>query len=271
VFTQRLRHTLKHVGFNALSINASPITSRRELDAFFTRVHPIKTAADLIRIGGDNDGGYLLPDDLNGVKTCFSPGVSDVADFELDLARRGIRCFLADYSVASAPISHPLIEFKKKFLGLKDNEKFLTLRTWVREDADASDGDLLLQMDIEGDEYAVILDTPNETLERFRIMVIEFHMLDDILHPAAYKLISAAFDKVLELFDVVHIHPNNDCIPTRYANYEIPPHVEMTLLRKDRVKDAVHTTQFPHPLDRPNVLKRPNIVLHRCWYSDAAC
>ena len=41
-----------------------------------------KTAASELReeidfgIGGAGDGGYLVPDDLDGIEYCFSPGVN---------------------------------------------------------------------------------------------------------------------------------------------------------------------------------------------------
>ena len=36
----------------------------------------------LIRLGGRGDGAYLLPDDLQDIQACFSPGVSDSKLFE---------------------------------------------------------------------------------------------------------------------------------------------------------------------------------------------
>lgn len=42
----------------------------------------------LTRIGSSNDGGYLVPDDLDGIKSCFSPGVANNSDFEFDLSKQ---------------------------------------------------------------------------------------------------------------------------------------------------------------------------------------
>ena len=67
------------------------------LDRFFSSVSPISTNHKLIRIGREGDGGYLIPNDLEGIEVCFSPGVEGTADFERDLANRGIKCFFADY------------------------------------------------------------------------------------------------------------------------------------------------------------------------------
>lgn len=50
---------------------------------------PIQTNHELIRVGGDGDGGHLIPNDLMGIDACFSPGVATTSDFENDLAARG--------------------------------------------------------------------------------------------------------------------------------------------------------------------------------------
>lgn len=66
-----------------------PMVELEKLQEFLGAVRPKKTNHLLIRIGGEGDGGYLVPDDLGGINSCFSPGVSFVADFELALAQGG--------------------------------------------------------------------------------------------------------------------------------------------------------------------------------------
>jgi hypothetical protein len=239
------------------------------LEAFFKAVHPVTTNHRLIRIGGDADGGYLIPDDLAGIQNCFSPGVSDVADFELALAERGIRCLLADYSVNQPPVEHSKFHFEKKFLGIDNDEIFTTLESWIeRNNPDSSD--MILQMDIEGAEYGVISDTSHATLGRFRILVIEFHELSTLLDRQGYELINNSFRKLLRQFDIVHAHTNNYAKSSVYKTFEIPPVIEFTFLRKDRISTRQPTTVFPHPLDHKNVPDRPDIVLPKCWYAAKA-
>jgi hypothetical protein len=124
----------------------SRTTDEKQLIDFFESVRPKTTNYPLIRIGGNTDGGYLVPDDMEGIDACFSPGVSDVADFENDLAKRGIRCFLADYSVEEPPLKNKLFEFDKKYLGTKNNEIFMTLESWIKLKAPSAK-DAILQMD----------------------------------------------------------------------------------------------------------------------------
>jgi hypothetical protein len=251
---------------NLFDVKIDRSTKKRELETFFKNINPISTNHKLIRLGNENDGGYLVPDDMAGVKTCFSPGVSDVADFELDLTKRGIKCFLIDYSVDSPPISGPLISFEKKFLGDENGPIYTTLESWVDKNAAHDDHELLLQMDIEGSEYDVLIDASHELLRRFRIIVIEFHHLHGLLSPVGFKLIKGVFAKILRSFEIVHIHPNNYWgDPIRYREYEIPKIMEFTFLRKDRISNCAPSTFFPHPLDRPNLPFKPDFPLPSCW------
>ena len=229
-------------------------------------LRPVKTKYDLIRIGGNNDGGYLLPNDLSGVSTCFSPGVDVTATFEKDLLSRGIRSHLADASVEGAPDGLEVASFTKKYLDGVNTDDYMTLEFWVKNKGGAL-GDLILQMDIEGGEYATILATPIDILRRFRIVAIEIH---DVQHwfnnPIAWGVAQTFFTKLLQEFHVVHNHPNNNCQFLQAEDVFMPTVFELTLLRKDRAAPEGFCDQFPHPLDQPNVLDKPDRPLPEGWY-----
>jgi hypothetical protein len=240
-------------------------TDKQKILDFLDSIKPVKTNHELIRIGGETDGGYLVPDDLENIDTCFSPGVSLVADFENELTQRGIKCFLADYSVEGPPIKNALFDFEKKYLGNKNNEIFMTLESWINSKPQ-SKNDLILQMDIEGGEYPVFFDTSSEVLRKFRMLVIEFHDFETMITKKGFDLIDMTFTKILKDFDVVHIHPNNCAEPAEYNGLFFPPIMEFTFLRKDRISKREKYDSFPHPLDRPNVAANADYVLPKCWY-----
>lgn len=246
--------------------DTAPIGTLRDL---LTRVRPVKTNFDLIRLGSKNDGGYLVPDDLDGIVACFSPGVSRIANFELDMTKRGIPCFLADYSVDSPPIANPLFHFEKKFLGVKDEAEFITLEDWVSRNAPPQ-GDMILQMDIEGAEYPVLSVASAETLRRFRIIVIELHFLRRLFDPKHFATYAALFAQLLADFDCVHIHPNNCCGEVIKDDISLPKVAEFTFLRKDRIAQKEFATVFPHPLDTRNVIGKPDLALPNCWFAAPA-
>ncbi len=186
------------------------------------RMRPRTPAHQLIRIGGENDGGYLLPDDIEGIVACFSPGVGSTSTFEEDMVRRQVPCFLADASV-EAPFEHALINFEKKFIGVTHSESVTTLDEWVGRCA-PPEGDLILQMDVEGAEWPSLLSITEHTLRRFRIIVMEMHDLDRLLDRVGFRLIGNALERLLFDFDVVTYPPEQlswlrekegNCAPTR--------------------------------------------------------
>lgn len=246
---------------------ASPTTDPGRLKGFFHLMRPVATEIPLIRLGGEGDGGYLVPDDFEGVKACFSPGVSSVADFEVSLASRGISCFLADASVEGPPWPHPLFNFEKKFLGARTQGEFVSLQDWVESKA-PNDADMVLQMDIEGAEYEVLSAASDELLSRFRMIVIEFHHLDRLCDAFAFDYLRLTFERLTRQFDLVHIHPNNSRYLIHYRGVSIPPVIEVTFLRRDRSRQRGPRTDFPHALDRANVRKRGDLPLPTCWWRD---
>jgi hypothetical protein len=247
-------------------IYLSRTTDNKKLQDFFNSIKPINTNYDLIRIGGNSDGGYLIPNDIADITTCFSPGVSKISDFENELAQKGIKCFLADYSVEAPPIKHALFDFEKKYLGSKNDDVFMTLESWVKSKS-PNESDLILQMDIEGSEFEVIIESSLELLNKFRILVIEFHKLDTLLlSNEGFRLIDLTFMKLLKNFEIVHIHPNNCSKPLKCDGFVIPPVMEFTFLRKDRISYKSKSSTFPHKLDRPNKPKNTDFPLPECWY-----
>ena len=260
----KLKNSIKFFLLNQL-IWIGRTTEKQKIVEFLELVKPIKTNHDLIRVGGDTDGGYLIPNDIENICTCFSPGVSEVTDFENDLTKRGIKCFLTDYSVEKPPIKNVLFDFEKKYLGCKNNEMFMTLESWIKSKA-PNKNDFILQMDIEGAEYSVIFDTSSETLDKFRILVIEFHRLDSLPNRMRFDLIDLTFKKILKNFEVVHIHPNNYWKPIDFKGITIPPHMEFTFLRKDRITKKGKNLSFPHKLDRANIAQNADFALPKCWY-----
>jgi hypothetical protein len=241
---------------------------KEEIQKLIDSLRPVQTKFDLIRVGGDNDGGYLIPNDLAGVSACFSPGVADTVSFEVNLCKRGIGSHLADASVDGAPKGFTPLSFTKKYLGGYNDNTHMTLDYWVNSKAPGPwpTGDLLLQMDIEGGEYTTILTTSRGTLNRFRIIAIEIHNVQTWFNPLAWEVVKAFFEKLLEDFHVVHNHPNNNCPFIEADGILMPTVFELTLLRKDRTIALDYCDQFPHPLDQPNVLDKPDRPLPEGWY-----
>jgi hypothetical protein len=224
---------------------------------------PLDSGIELIRIGGNSDGGYIIPNDLSDIAACYSPGVSDSAHFEEDLLERfSIPSHLADFSVDGPPHNFTPKTFLKKFLGSRSDSQFITLPDWMNStEAENLNLDFILQMDIEGAEYETILSTPMDKLERFRIIVLEIHGFDNWADPKYFSIISSFFEKLLQKFTIVHAHANNCCGISKISGIEFPRVFEISLIRNDRFKSASGFAKFPNKLDVPNLEHKSEIQI----------
>lgn len=261
----KIRSNLKKIpGLRALVLWIRRQVGARRTRRLLKYLYPLSTDKELIRFGPKGDGGYLIPNDLEGIQACFSPGVSLVSGFEKDCADLGMQVFLADGSVDGPADEHELFHFTKKFIGGIPRDGFMTLDDWVAASVEDTTSDLMMQIDIEGFEYEVFPSISESLMKRFRIIVVEFHRLDGLLG-AKCQEISDAFEKILQTHTCIHAHPNNCSGSLEYEDIAIPRVMEFTFLRKDRIKHFSYQTVFPHPLDCDNLPKSP-LVLPQCWY-----
>ena len=233
--------------------------------ALLRRLAPVETDRPLVRLGPDGDGGYLVPDDLDGVAACFSPGVSTESGFERACAERGMDVFLADKSVNGPAEAHPRFHFSPVFVGATADDDFTTLDAWVAASGVAPGADLLLQMDVEGFEYEALLSASPALLRRFRVVVVEVHLLDHLWDRAFFHVASRTLGKLLDGHACVHAHPNNYGAVEERGGVAVPAVVELTFLRRDRVGASAPAARLPHPLDRDNDGDAPPVALPACW------
>jgi len=190
-------------------------------------------------LGSSGDGGYWIPDDLEGVDYCFSPGVANQSSFEEDLAMRGIKVFLADRSVEKPPVNNPNFLFLKSHVGSFSDESvgLISLNQWYAKVIPASErneDNLLLQMDIEGCEYEVIHSVSEELLKKFRILIIEFHNLHQLYNCNHFGYMSRAFDKLLQHHQVCCVNQNFSAGYMWIGNEKKARLLEITFHRKNR-------------------------------------
>jgi hypothetical protein len=231
--------TFFSVVFNRNITRAAPLKKQM---AFLNSLITINNGFELILIGGDGDGSYLIPNDLKGIEKCISPGYGGIAKFENELYFKfKINSIIIDPAI-NFEINTPSLQFIEKFIGARITQGRTTINEIVKEYKQ----DLLLQMDIEGNEYEALLGLNLDNLKKFRIIVLELHnlhfisniwFLDNILEPA--------FFDILQLFDVVVIRPSST--QTFLINgIRLSDTVEITFHRKDR---ALHRekTSFAWP------------------------
>lgn len=260
----KINDMIKKIGL-IFGISITRTTPSKKLKTLMNKLHPIATNYNLVRVGPNGNGGYLLPDDLDGIEACFSPGVGSASGFESDCVNMGIKVFMADKSVDGPARLNENFIFEKKYIGAMVSDDFMTMDAWVNKSDISSTSDLLLQMDIEGYEYETIFSTSSDLMQRFRIIVIEFHQLELLFNNPFFEKFSNVFEKIIQSHECVHIHPNNCCTTVKRDDIEIPPVMEFTFIRKDRVEEKTYSKEFPHSLDFDSAKGR-TLVLPKCWY-----
>ena len=257
---------LNHI-FNKLSISVNKYDNPAQLKNYLERISKLYINIDLIRIGSMNDGGYLVPNILNQIDWCISPGISDNADFENDLTRYGIKSILIDASVKKPPIQNSNFYFIKKFLGSINNKKYIKLENIVN-DLSIKKG-LLLQMDIEGSEYEVLSSESIETIKKFKVMIIEFHNLKNLFTSNFFGIYRSIMEKIFLSHSICHIHPNNSGIVYDKDGIEVPDTLEITFIRNNLINECLNirsNKKLPHELDAPNIKEKKDIVLPAIWF-----
>ena len=238
---------------------------KNEIYFFFKKIKIIDSGHELIRIGPNFDGGYLVPNILDQIEFCFSPGVGNCSSFENNLSNYNIKSFLADNTVDYFGKHN----FIKKNLNSFSDEKNITLEDWVNEKISSrSNNNLLLQMDIEGSEIECLYNTSINCLDRFKIIIIEFHHFHYILNHLGLKIYNDLFDKILKTHHIVHIHPNNVGPTLNICSNEITNGYEITFINK---KDCKYVKKInyslPHKYDYKNVSSLPDVKCAKIFYT----
>ena len=239
---------------------------KEKLNVLIKSLFIYSTGHDPIRIGNKNgDGGYLVPDIINKIEYCFSPGVGNQTSLEDELlSKYKIKSFLLDGTVNYEGVHH----FIKKNLDTFNSPNTITFESWLSKFPDIkNNNNLLLQLDIEGHELEFLLNTDLDILKRFKIIVIEFDNFNDLDNDVVLNFYIKIFNKLLKKFTVFHIHPNNNGKKEVYHDMELPSLLEITFINNEEVKTKRKIDyELPHYLDVKNISDRKDIKLPKFFY-----
>ena len=229
---------------------------KASLDVFLSKLWPRDIDGGLIRVGTFGDGGYLIPKRLHNVAVCYSAGVSDNSDFEFEFTNRyNCQVHMLDASVDGPALNNRKFEFRKLWLGKSTLDNVVGVNDWLATSRKVQKNQIFLKIDIEGCEYEVIKAISDESWEKIGCIVCEFHAFELILSNCAdYR--SDIFTKLLEMYDVVHLHPNNSKSPFTAYSYTIPSDVELTFVKKYTISSVSNKAQLPSSLDVPSTDKK---------------
>jgi len=219
---------------------------------------------NLVRVGGDADGGYLLVDDFGRVETAFSFGVGDEVSWDLDMAARGITVHQFDHTIDSGPVDHARVLFHRIQIAPFAAEGAEPMSSALR--LSETDAPVIVKMDIEGDEWSVLEQLADADADRIAQLVCEFHNFDQIVRSPDVERAVGVLSKLRDKFGVVHLHANNYGKVIVLGTITFPEILEVSFANRKLYDLVPADVRLPIPLDRPNRKDIAEITLGRFRY-----
>lgn len=205
---------------------------------------------ELVRIGADHDGGYVMADDFN-VGGAISIGVGPDVTWDQAIAAKGIPVAMFDPTIRRPPALVPAAKFFRLGLGSHHQPRMEPLAELVHRGSNQTDQDLLLKVDVEGAEYEGIGEASQDLLGRFRQVVVELHGLSKLQDPSKRNRILGMLGKLNKTHASVHVHANNYDEVCLFDSYWFANAIEVTYVRRDLLKNTHHVDRIHSECDRP--------------------
>lgn len=262
------------------------------IDWFFRYLEVHDVEATKVRVGRQHDGGYVVLDELcRTTQLVHSYGIGDDVSFEEDFADKyGGHIYCFDPTIETLPSTNSSLTFTKT--GLGHGPGYHSLAHNLQQFGKTVRGDKMLKIDVDYHEWDALCEpgTYNYLLE-FTQVIIELHIIPCIsqtpviAYTGGLGKVSSYFEKFYSNFDthvnnmlfghytraisnllrdfvVFHVHGNNSLPKAKVGDYAWPQLLELSLVRRDAVKDLGPTTQsFPIPgLDFNNKSNRIPLI-----------
>ena len=183
-----------------------------------------------VRIGNKGDGGYVLLNDFKNIKFAYSFGIANEISFDKELSEKNIDIFMYDHTIEKIKESNSKFHWKKIGLtGKKEiNTNLKTLKDLIKENGHTQEKDMILKMDIEGNEWDSFLYMNFNILRKFKYIVVEFHFYDK--YKPIYSKILKKLNKNHQIF---HLHCNNCGQIINFDGYNICDSLEVSYVIRE--------------------------------------
>ena len=133
-----------------------------------------------------------------------------------------------------------------------------TLPELLQENGHSKEQSMVLKIDIEGAEWAVLRDLEEDTLRQFSQIVFEFH---DLVRIEKEEIICQAMEKLNRTHQLIHLHANNYGTYLQMGGAVLPELLEGTYLLRGEYRFEECGERLPSTLDAPNCVYLPDIFL----------
>lgn len=234
------------------------------LEAAYRTIFALLAPCDIadqkkVRIGGRNDGGYVMPDPgRDGI--AYSFGVSHYSPWDTQMAERGFKVYQFDGTIEDAPEKHPNCFFYKKNISGKAQppEGQLNIAQIFELLGHTQEKNIILQMDIEGAEWEFFETITEAQMGRFAQIIVEFHGLTN---KDRLPYFTKIFEKISKTHQSVHFHYNNHGPILGFQDFLVSSLFEVSFIRRDMGTFTPSTACYPTPLDAPCVTRFPDVFI----------
>ena len=204
------------------------------------------------RIGRRFDGGYVMADAFDTGGVAYSLGIKQDVTWDSDMVELGYDIYMYDHTIDGLPVSSEKFNFYKQGISGKESAEFTTLPAQMKKHGHTRRTDLVLKVDIEGDEWPMINSMSMNELNCFKQIAIELHGFKK-LHKAFWaREVHSALQKLRKNHIPIHIHGNNNGHFCCSGGLVYPSTLEVTFLRSDVCNFSPCIRMFPTKLDHPN-------------------
>ena len=188
----------------------------------------------LFRVGDNFDGGYVLSSSLTKDMHCLSIGAGTNISFDIGIANFVNTVHLYDHTIPDLPTAlgaNTNIQFFKNGLGTIQDNEFVTLQDCF--DKFPINTQLILKVDIEGDEWKIFSSIDPNLLTRCQQIVVEFHGLLELQNELFFEKMTKTLENLAVSHAPVNVHPNNWGKVELVSGVVVPDVLEVTYVRKD--------------------------------------
>jgi hypothetical protein len=210
-----------------------------------------KCPVQKVRVGKENDGGYVIAEIDPDYDFFLSGGIGDDISFEKALLEKypTLSCHAFDGTLKHTMPPIDRLKYINQNVGAVETEQVTTLRSYFN-----TYSNMFIKMDVEGGEVPLFYVLSDNDLLKIKQLVIEFHSANEVIIPT----------RLAKTHWLVHFHPNNACGVTSVDGIKVPNVFECTYIRKNEGEDfPLNQCLVPDPeLDERNDTRNPEIILN---------
>ena len=218
------------------------------------------TEGELVRVGGNNDGGYVMSEAALNGSVAYSFGINDDVAWDRDMVEYGYDIYMYDHTISALPEECEQFHFARKGIsaGAISVGPLFTLEDLLRENGHIGIKHMVLKMDVEGAEWGFLHSISSDVLQQFDQIVFELH---ELLRIEKQEEILAALRKINATHQLVHIHANNYSNVVNWGERYMADAIEVTYIRRDVCDFSAWKPIYPLVLDAPCWKYLPDIPL----------